>query len=67
MVKQAVAEYAHIRETIQSIYYPNVSMGWDPNPRYEIKEGAYGLANVAPTIVKMMGFEAPACWEASMI
>ncbi len=34
VVKQAVAEYAHIRETIQSIYYPNVSMGWDPNPRY---------------------------------
>ena len=40
---------------------------WDPDTRYEIKEGAYGLANVAPTIVKMMGFEAPACWEASMI
>jgi len=40
---------------------------WDNETRYEIKEGAYGLANVAPTIVKMMGIEAPACWEASMI
>ena len=35
--------------------------------KYEIKDGEYGLANVAPTVVKMMGFEAPACWEASMI
>jgi len=40
---------------------------WDPDTKYEIKDGAYGLANVAPTIVKMMGLEAPACWEASMI
>ncbi len=40
---------------------------WDPDTKYEIKEGAYGLANVAPTLVKMMGIEAPACWEQSMI
>lgn len=40
---------------------------WDPDTQYEIKEGHYGLANVAPTIVKMMGIEAPDCWEASMI
>ena len=40
---------------------------WDEDTRYELKDGAYGLANVAPTIVKMMGFEAPACWEDSMI
>ena len=40
---------------------------WDDETRYELKDGAYGLANVAPTIVKMMGFEAPACWEESMI
>ena len=40
---------------------------WDPDTKYVIKDGAYGLANVAPTIVKMMGIEAPACWEASMI
>ena len=32
-----------------------------------VKDGAYGLANVAPTIVKMMGLEAPACWEESMV
>ncbi len=40
---------------------------WDADTRYELKDGDYGLANVAPTIVKMMGFEAPACWEESMI
>ena len=40
---------------------------WDPDTKYEIVDGEYGLANVAPTIVKMMGFEAPACWEKSMI
>ena len=32
-----------------------------------VKDGAYGLANVAPTVVKMMGLTAPACWEESMI
>ena len=40
---------------------------WDSETRYEIVEGEYGLANVAPTVVKMMGLEAPACWEKSMI
>ena len=40
---------------------------WDPDTKYEIKEGAYGLANVAPTIVKMMGLTAPQCWEDSMV
>ena len=40
---------------------------WDPDTKYEIVDGEYGLANVAPTIVKMMGFEAPDCWEKSMI
>ena len=40
---------------------------YDPDTKFEIKDGNYGLANVAPTIVKMMDIEAPACWEASMI
>jgi len=40
---------------------------YDKDHDWVIKEGAYGLANVAPTVVKMMGLEAPACWEASMI
>ena len=40
---------------------------YDKDHQWTVKEGAYGLANVAPTVVKMMGLEAPACWEASMV
>ncbi len=40
---------------------------YDPEGSYVIKEGNFGLANVAPTIVKMMGLKAPDCWEESLI
>ncbi len=40
---------------------------YDKDNEWTIKEGAYGLANVAPTVVKMMGLTAPECWEASMV
>ena len=40
---------------------------YDKDNDWAIKDGAYGLANVAPTIVKMMGLTAPSCWEESMI
>ena len=40
---------------------------YDRDTKWEIKDGAYGLANVAPTVVKMMGLSAPSCWEESMI
>ncbi len=40
---------------------------YDKDNNWTIREGEYGLANVAPTVVKMMGLEAPACWEQSMI
>ena len=40
---------------------------YDKETKYVIKDGNYGLANVAPTIVKMFGLEAPDCWEASMV
>ncbi|EGC03888.1 MULTISPECIES: 2,3-bisphosphoglycerate-independent phosphoglycerate mutase [Ruminococcus] len=38
--------------------------------KYEIKDAdstKYGLANVAPTVLKILGIEAPASWEESMI
>ena len=35
--------------------------------KYECIQGKYGLANVAATAVTMMGYEAPAIWEKSMI
>jgi 2,3-bisphosphoglycerate-independent phosphoglycerate mutase len=40
---------------------------YDKDNDWKIIEGNYGLANVAPTIVKMMGLTAPTCWEDSMI
>ena len=35
--------------------------------KYECIDGKYGLANVAATMVTMMGYEAPEIWEKSMI
>ena len=40
---------------------------YDKDNDWTIKEGSYGLANVAPTVVKMMGLTAPDCWEDSMV
>lgn len=33
----------------------------------KIKDGSYGLANVAPTVATLLGIKAPDCWENSMI
>jgi len=40
---------------------------YDKDKTYSVKEGSYGLANVAPTVVKMMGLTAPDCWEDSIV
>ena len=40
---------------------------YDKDNDWTILEGHYGLANVAPTVVKMLGLIAPDCWEASMV
>ena len=40
---------------------------YDSSKSFTIKDGAYGLANVAPTVVKMMGLTAPDCWEDSIV
>ncbi len=40
---------------------------YDKDNDWKIIDGEYGLANVAPTVVKMMGLTAPDCWEASMV
>ncbi len=34
---------------------------------YEVKEGSFGLANVAPTVAKVFGIEPYASWEESII
>ena len=41
---------------------------YDKDQKFEIKPSdKYGLANIAPTVIKMFGLEAPECWEDSMI
>jgi len=40
---------------------------YDPDNRHEFKDGSFGLANVAPTLLSLMDLEAPASWEPSMI
>ncbi len=39
----------------------------DDDNKYEIADGEFGLSNVAPTIVKMLGLEAPATWQKPII
>ena len=40
---------------------------YDKDRSFAVKDGSFGLANVAPTVVKLMGLEAPSCWEESII
>ena len=40
---------------------------YDKDHEWHIKDGHFGLANVAPTVVKMMGLTDPDCWEESMV
>ena len=39
---------------------------WD-DEAHELKDGAFGLGNVAPTVAQIMGLEAPACWLEGML
>ncbi len=38
----------------------------DDEPR-ALKDGSFGLANVAPTVLQLMGLEAPDCWLEGML
>ena len=40
---------------------------YDKDHDWKIKEGHFGLANVAATVVTMMGLSVPDCWEQSMV
>ena len=40
---------------------------YDKEKTFSVKDGAFGLANVAPTVAKLLGLNAPACWEESII
>jgi len=40
---------------------------YDPGVEHTLKEGKFGLANVAPTVATLLGLTPPACWEESML
>jgi 2,3-bisphosphoglycerate-independent phosphoglycerate mutase len=40
---------------------------FDPLEKYELNEGNFGLANVAPTITKLLGIEKPEMWVESIL
>ena len=40
---------------------------YDKDTQWQLKDGAFGLANVAPTVAAMMKLSAPQCWEESMV
>ncbi|MBR6477792.1 MAG: 2,3-bisphosphoglycerate-independent phosphoglycerate mutase, partial [Lachnospiraceae bacterium] len=40
---------------------------YDKDDRHEMKEGKFGLANVAPTVAELMGLTAFDGWEESML
>ncbi|MCQ2457783.1 MAG: 2,3-bisphosphoglycerate-independent phosphoglycerate mutase [Clostridia bacterium] len=39
----------------------------DTDAKHEMKDGAYGLANVAPTVAGLLGIKPYDCWEESML
>ena len=39
----------------------------DEDNSYEFNEGEFGLANVAPTVAKIMDLEIPSSWEKPMV
>ena len=54
------AKTAHTLNPVPFIIY-------DSAGKHVIKQGSYGLANVAPTIVRLLGIEPPGVWESSMV
>ncbi|NMA64846.1 MAG: 2,3-bisphosphoglycerate-independent phosphoglycerate mutase [Clostridiaceae bacterium] len=56
------AKTSHTLNKVPFIIYDPVNSG-----KYKLKEGEFGLANIAATVVNLLGYEAPELWEKSMI
>ena len=56
---------SHTLNPVPCIIYDNT----DAKNSYTVKadEGAFGLSNVAATVVNLLGYEAPAMWDASIL
>jgi 2,3-bisphosphoglycerate-independent phosphoglycerate mutase len=56
------AKTSHTLNPVPCIFYDNFNQN-----AYKVKEGNFGLANVAATTVNLLGYEAPEIWNESMI
>jgi 2,3-bisphosphoglycerate-independent phosphoglycerate mutase len=56
------AKTSHTLNKVPFIVYDPVNSG-----KYILKEGDFGLANIASTVVNLLGYEAPEMWEKTMI
>lgn len=56
------AKTSHTLNPVPFIIYDNVTGGG-----YKIKDGAFGLSNVAATAVNFLGYKAPDMWDESII
>ena len=56
------AKTSHTLNPVPFIIYDNAT---DKN--YTVKEGSFGLSNVAATAVNFLGYAAPSIWDESMI
>jgi 2,3-bisphosphoglycerate-independent phosphoglycerate mutase len=61
--KVGKAKTSHTLNPVPMIIYDNFTAD-----KYEVvKDGQYGLSNVAATTVNMLGYEAPEMWDKSVI
>ncbi|MBQ9784756.1 MAG: 2,3-bisphosphoglycerate-independent phosphoglycerate mutase [Clostridia bacterium] len=57
------AKTSHTLNPVPCIIYDNT----DAKNHYTVKDGSYGLSNVAATTVNLLGYKAPDMWDASII
>ncbi|MBO7150891.1 MAG: 2,3-bisphosphoglycerate-independent phosphoglycerate mutase, partial [Clostridia bacterium] len=59
---KAKAKTSHTLRPVPCIIYDNVT-----KDAYKLKEGSFGLSNVAATMVNLLGYEAPEMWDESIL
>ena len=56
------AKTSHTLNPVPCIFYDNFTAD-----SYKVKEGTFGLSNVAATVVNLLGYEKPQIWDESLI
>jgi len=59
---KAVPKTSHSLNKVPFIIYDNHNSG-----KYALKDGDFGLSNVAATVVNLLGYQAPDMWDESMV